>query len=98
MQLHVFVDPSQRVYAAAAYVRGSINLNMETKLIYANSRLFPVKGLTISQLNSCVDRSSCFYLVDREKELKNYQRLFGAIQCVYFIDKKAKVIQRRKSV
>uniref|UniRef100_A0A0M3HVD7 Integrase catalytic domain-containing protein n=1 Tax=Ascaris lumbricoides TaxID=6252 RepID=A0A0M3HVD7_ASCLU len=46
LQLHVFADASNRAYSSVAYAKG----NDKIVLLYAKSRLCPLKGLTIPRL------------------------------------------------
>lgn len=50
MQQHVFIDASNSAYAAAIYIRSNENQGIKTSLIFAKSRIAPIKGITIPRL------------------------------------------------
>ncbi|MCP9260713.1 Pao retrotransposon peptidase family protein [Dirofilaria immitis] len=50
MQLHVFTDASSLAYSAAIYVRNYGIEGVKTSLIFAKSRIAPIKGITIPRL------------------------------------------------
>jgi hypothetical protein len=43
-QLHVFVDASQDVYSAVAYIRNSVQQNFKLRFVQAKSRLKPIQA------------------------------------------------------
>uniref|UniRef100_A0A1I7W3P8 Pao retrotransposon peptidase n=1 Tax=Loa loa TaxID=7209 RepID=A0A1I7W3P8_LOALO len=50
MQIHVFTDASNVAYATATYVLNSNAIKVEISLIFAKSRLAPIKGMSIPRL------------------------------------------------
>uniref|UniRef100_A0A1I7VRB5 GST N-terminal domain-containing protein n=1 Tax=Loa loa TaxID=7209 RepID=A0A1I7VRB5_LOALO len=50
MRIHVFMGDSNVAYATAIYVLNSSAIRMKTPLIFAESRLAPIKGMSIPRL------------------------------------------------
>ncbi|VDM99499.1 unnamed protein product, partial [Onchocerca ochengi] len=50
MQVHVFTDASSVAYSAAVYLRSHRSQGIETLLVFAKSRIAPIKGMTIPRL------------------------------------------------
>lgn len=49
-ELHIFVDASTSAYAVAAYMRETANEKITCNLVWAKSRLNPIKPLTVPRL------------------------------------------------
>ncbi|XP_065365574.1 uncharacterized protein LOC135958605 [Calliphora vicina] len=53
VQFHGFCDASEKAYAAALYIRISLNSSVQTHLISSKTKVAPIKTLSIPRLELC---------------------------------------------
>ncbi|MCP9261214.1 Integrase core domain containing protein [Dirofilaria immitis] len=89
MKLHVFTDASSLAYSAAIYVRNYGIEGVKTSLIFAKSRIAPIKGITIPRLELlAIIVGNCSRLLpkfvqNRVEEIRKAKFLFRYIPTKY---------------
>ncbi|MCP9262857.1 Pao retrotransposon peptidase family protein [Dirofilaria immitis] len=83
MQLHVFTDASSLAYSAAIYVRNYGIEGVKTSLIFAKSRIAPIKGITIPRLEllAIIVGVRAVHFVINQLNLEKYSYGWLGVRC-----------------